>query len=215
MRSAQNVYPIIPEDDTSYSFVEFIRTRGSDILSATIGQGAPQVFVSLMEGARSHVAKTGSTVGIFRPDALAAAPGKAKHFFPDFHDPLPQRPPFHQLCGSLGDPHPWRLSGPIPFVRRPGSPHDRRFVLPSHYGRLSASTLLGGLCILIAATAANPCYPSMGVCTRRQREAQPSSISPAGTKTRPRDSRASEDPRPSKTYWQPREPLPRSSRPTH
>jgi hypothetical protein len=37
-----------------------------------------------MEGARNHVAKTSSTAGIFRPDALAAAPGKAKHFFPGF-----------------------------------------------------------------------------------------------------------------------------------
>ncbi len=82
MRSAQNVYPIIPDDDTTYSFVEFIHTQGSDILSATVGPGAPQVYVSLMEGARSHVAKTSSTSGIFCPDALASALGKAKHFFP-------------------------------------------------------------------------------------------------------------------------------------
>jgi len=52
--------------------------------STTIGQGAPQVYVSLMEDAGSHVVKTGSTTGIFRPDALATAPGKAKHFFPGF-----------------------------------------------------------------------------------------------------------------------------------
>ncbi len=37
-----------------------------------------------MDGARSHIAKTGSTPGIFRPDALAATPGKVKHFFPGF-----------------------------------------------------------------------------------------------------------------------------------
>jgi len=84
MKSAQNVYPVIPDDDTTYSFVEFIHTRGSDILPATAGPGAPRVYVSLMEGARSHVAKTCSTSGIFRPDALAAKPGKAKHFVPGF-----------------------------------------------------------------------------------------------------------------------------------
>ena len=84
MKSAQNVYPIIPDDDTAYSFVEFIHTRGSDIMSTTAGLGAPQVYVSLMEGARAHVAKTVSTSGIFRPYALAATPGKAKHFFPGF-----------------------------------------------------------------------------------------------------------------------------------
>jgi hypothetical protein len=37
-----------------------------------------------MEGARNHIAKTGSTAFIFRPDALAAAPGIAEHFYPRF-----------------------------------------------------------------------------------------------------------------------------------
>ena len=40
--------------------------------------------MSLIEGARSHVAKTSSISGIFRPDALAASAGKAKHFVPGF-----------------------------------------------------------------------------------------------------------------------------------
>jgi hypothetical protein len=84
MKSAQNVYPIILDADTTYSFVEFIHMRGSAILSAAAGPSAPQVYVSLMEGARSHVAKTGSTSGIFRLDALATMHGKAKHFFPGF-----------------------------------------------------------------------------------------------------------------------------------
>jgi hypothetical protein len=37
-----------------------------------------------MEGARNHIAKTYSTAGIFRSDALATTRGKAKHFFPRF-----------------------------------------------------------------------------------------------------------------------------------
>jgi len=52
-----------------------------------------------MEEARSHIARTGSTTGIFRPDSLAQAPGKAKHFFSRFtvrfmHD--------HQFVNSTG-----------------------------------------------------------------------------------------------------------------
>jgi hypothetical protein len=84
MKSAQGVFPIIPDDDTSFAFVEFIHTRGSGILLTENGPRAPQVYVSLMEGARAHIAKTDSTTGIFRPDALAATPGKAKHFLPGF-----------------------------------------------------------------------------------------------------------------------------------
>ena len=53
-------------------------------MSATTCPGAPLVYVSLMEGARSHVAKTSSTTGTFCPYALAATPGKAKHVFPGF-----------------------------------------------------------------------------------------------------------------------------------
>jgi len=84
MKSSRSVFPTIPDDGTTFAFVEFIHTRGSAILTAIAGPGAPQVYVSLMEGARSHIARTGSTSGIFRPDALAVAPGRAKHFFPGF-----------------------------------------------------------------------------------------------------------------------------------
>jgi len=84
MKSAQGVYPIIPDDDTAFAFVEFIHSRGSAILLAKEGPGAPQVYVSLMEGARNHIAKTCSTAGIFRPDALATSSRKAKHFVPRF-----------------------------------------------------------------------------------------------------------------------------------
>jgi len=84
MKSTQGVYSIILDDDTSYAFVEFVHNKGSAILQAAGGPGAPQVYVSLMEGARNHIAKTGSTAGIFRPDSFAQGPGKAKHFFPTF-----------------------------------------------------------------------------------------------------------------------------------
>jgi len=84
MKSAQGVFPIILDDDTAFVFVEFIHSRGSAILLTKEDPGSPQVYVSLMEGARNHNARTCLTSCIFRPDALAAAPGKAKHFFPSF-----------------------------------------------------------------------------------------------------------------------------------
>ena len=84
MKSAQGIFPIIPDDDTAFAFVEFLHSKGSAILLDRMGPGAPQIYVSLIEGARSHIVKTGSTTGIFRPDALSAAPGKAKYFFPGF-----------------------------------------------------------------------------------------------------------------------------------
>jgi hypothetical protein len=80
----KGVYPIIQDDDTTFAFAEFIHNKGSAILHAAGGPRAPQVYVSLMEGSRIHIAKSGSTTGIFRPDSLSQAPGKAKHFFPGF-----------------------------------------------------------------------------------------------------------------------------------
>ncbi len=84
MKSAQGVYPVIPDEETTFAFVEFIHTRGTAILQAAGGPVAPQCYVSLMEGARRHIDKIGSTAGIFRPDSLSQAPGKAKHFIPGF-----------------------------------------------------------------------------------------------------------------------------------
>jgi hypothetical protein len=79
--------------------VEFIHSRGSSILLDKMGPGAPQVYVSLIDGARSHIARTGSTTGIFRPDALAAVPGKAKFFFPGFTIRFTRD---HQFTNSAG-----------------------------------------------------------------------------------------------------------------
>jgi hypothetical protein len=84
MKSAHGVYPIVPNDDTAFAFVEFIHTRGSAIWLAKEGPGAPQVYVSLMEGAKNNNARACSTASIFRPDALAASPGNAKHIFHGF-----------------------------------------------------------------------------------------------------------------------------------
>jgi len=101
MISTQSIFPIISDDDTSFAFVEFIHTRSSAFLTATFGPGGPQVYVSLMEGARSHIARTGSTSGIFRPDALATTPGKAKHFFPGFTIRFMKDPQFTNVVGVL------------------------------------------------------------------------------------------------------------------
>jgi len=84
MKSAQGVYPVIPDEGTAFAFVDFIHTRGTTILQAAGGLNAPQCYVSLMEGARQHITRTGSTAGILRPDSLSQAPGKAKHFLPGF-----------------------------------------------------------------------------------------------------------------------------------
>jgi hypothetical protein len=70
MKSAQSVYPIIPDEDTTFAFVEFIHNRGSAILHATGGLGAPQVYASLMDLARNHIARAGSTSGIFKLDFM-------------------------------------------------------------------------------------------------------------------------------------------------
>ena len=61
MKSAQGLYPIVPDDDTTFAFMEFLHYRGTTILQAAGGLSAPLIYVSLLEGARSHIAQTGST----------------------------------------------------------------------------------------------------------------------------------------------------------
>ena len=58
MKSAQGLYPIISDNDTAFAFVEFLHYMGTAILQAAGGTGAPVIYVSLLEGARSHIAKT-------------------------------------------------------------------------------------------------------------------------------------------------------------
>ena len=58
MKSAQGLYPIIPDNDTAFAFVEFLYYRGTAILQTAGGSGAPPIYVSLLEGARNHIAKT-------------------------------------------------------------------------------------------------------------------------------------------------------------
>ena len=58
MKSAQGLYPIIPDTDTAYAFVEFLHNKGTAILQAAGGPSAPLIYVSLMEGARSHISHT-------------------------------------------------------------------------------------------------------------------------------------------------------------
>jgi len=58
MKSAQGLYPIIPDNDTAFAFVEFLHYRRTAIMQAAGGSGAPLIYVSLLEGARNHIAKT-------------------------------------------------------------------------------------------------------------------------------------------------------------
>jgi len=81
-KSAQGLYHIIPDNDTAFTFVEFLHYKGTAVLHAVGGPGAPLIYVSLLEEARNHIAKIGSTSGVFMPDTLSHAPVKAKHFFP-------------------------------------------------------------------------------------------------------------------------------------
>ena len=71
MKLAQGVYPVIADNDTAFAFVEFLHYRGTTILQPVGGPTAPLIYASLMEGARNHIASTGTTAGIFRPDALS------------------------------------------------------------------------------------------------------------------------------------------------
>ncbi len=67
MRPAQGVYPISEDDDIAEAFMDFLHTRGSANMRAAGGPRAPQVYVSRMEGVKSHMAKTGSGAGVFIP----------------------------------------------------------------------------------------------------------------------------------------------------
>ncbi len=55
LRSAQGVYPICADDDAAVAFVKFIHNQGSQILQATGGPWAPQLYASLIESARDHI----------------------------------------------------------------------------------------------------------------------------------------------------------------
>jgi hypothetical protein len=68
MGSAQGVYPICADDNTAVAFKDFVHTMGAAIFRAAGGAWVPQVDVSLVEGARSQMAKTVSAVGVFRQD---------------------------------------------------------------------------------------------------------------------------------------------------
>ena len=120
MKSAQGVIPIIPDDDTAFAFVEFIHSRGSTILQANMGPGAPHVYVSLMEGARSHIANTDSTACTFSSGCISDSSGESQAFFHGLHHQIPQGPSILHRRRSDGDPHAWGLSGPDPLARCQG-----------------------------------------------------------------------------------------------
>ncbi len=64
--------------------MEFIHERGTTILQAVGGPWAPQIYVSLMQGARNHMLRTCSAASVFRIDNRVMVPGRAKHSFPGF-----------------------------------------------------------------------------------------------------------------------------------
>ncbi len=72
------------DDNTPVAFVDFIHERGTTIFHRVGGPRAPQVYVSLMQGARSHIKRTGSAPSVLCPDSQAMVSGRAKHFFPGF-----------------------------------------------------------------------------------------------------------------------------------
>jgi len=84
MRLSQVAYPICADDDAVASFLEFIHTRRTAILYTDGRSWAPQIYVFLMDGPRTHMARTSSTAGVFRPDSMAMTPRKTNHFFPVF-----------------------------------------------------------------------------------------------------------------------------------
>jgi hypothetical protein len=73
MRSAHGAYPIYVDDDTTVAFVEFVHTRGMTILRASGNTWSPQVYASLIQGARNFAARKWSDVGVSRMDSQAIA----------------------------------------------------------------------------------------------------------------------------------------------
>ena len=81
MRLSQVAYPICADDDAVASFLEFIHTRRTAILYTDGRSWAPQIYVFLMDGSRTHMTRTRSIAGVF---SLAMTPRKANHFFLGF-----------------------------------------------------------------------------------------------------------------------------------
>ena len=81
MRLSQVAYPIYADDDAAVSFLEFDHARKTTILQTIVGSWAPQIYVFLMDGSRTHMTRTRSIAGVF---SLAMTPRKANHFFLGF-----------------------------------------------------------------------------------------------------------------------------------
>ena len=83
MKSTQGVYPTIQDDDTAFAFVEFIHSRGSAILLAKEGPGAPRVYVSLMYGRREEPHRKDRLDGIhLSPGCLGSSTWDSRTFLP-------------------------------------------------------------------------------------------------------------------------------------
>jgi len=84
MRFAQGVYPICQDDENAVAFVEFVHLHGTSLLQAASNPWVPQVYVSIMEGVRIHMLRSGSATGIFRPDNQAKQHETTKNFLHSF-----------------------------------------------------------------------------------------------------------------------------------
>jgi hypothetical protein len=101
MRSAQGAYPICPDNETTVAFVEFIHIHGTALLQAAKGAWAPRVYVSLMYGVRSHIARTGTTTRVFLPDNQSTKLQTAKHYLLGFTIKVLREHTFTDSTGGL------------------------------------------------------------------------------------------------------------------
>ncbi len=120
MRSAQRVYPICADEATVVAFVEFEHTHGSSLLQTARGARAPRVCVSLIEGLRCHILRTGSAIEIFRPDnQTSQLVEHGQTLISSIHDQVLKGPLPHRLYREPGNYPASGLSWKVPLARRP------------------------------------------------------------------------------------------------
>jgi len=106
LKSAQGVFPIIPDDDTAFAFMEFIHSRGSTIhLTSQHGSRSP-ACLRLAHGRRKEPHCDYWHDGMHFPSGCSSGcSGESQAYFPGIHHQIPQRPPILQRRRSDGDPY--------------------------------------------------------------------------------------------------------------
>ncbi len=94
------------------------------------------------------------------PGCPSSGPWEGQTLLPGVYNQVLAGPSVFGTCG--GNAHTGRLQGPVPLARRIWQVDDMRVVVPTVFGWISPPTLLGGLCILLVASFADPGYPRMG-----------------------------------------------------